>query len=60
MFINLRVTFDAVDREILIRLIREKWVKKESVARIKKVIRETKSKIRVKERTGKKFWKRKV
>lgn len=53
-FINLRAVFDSVDREVLVRAMRERGVREGLV--IEEVMRETRNRIRVGEQWGEEFW----
>jgi len=56
MFINLKAAFDSVDRRVLIEALEERGVRKDLVERVKEMLRETKSRVRIGEETGGNFW----
>jgi len=56
MFIDLRTAFDSVDREVLIRALRERGVREGLIERIEEVLRETKSRVRIGEEVSEEFW----
>ena len=45
-FVNLKTTFDSVDREMLVRSLRERGVRERLVRRCEDLFRETKCRIR--------------
>ncbi|KAM0728548.1 Retrovirus-related Pol polyprotein from type-1 retrotransposable element R2 [Formica fusca] len=47
LFVDLKAAFDTVDKEILIRSIRERGVREGLIERIEEVLRETKSRVRI-------------
>jgi len=56
MFIDLKAAFDSVDRRVLIEALEERGVRKDLVERVKEMLRETKSRVRIGEETGGNFW----
>jgi len=56
VFVDLRAAFDSVDRGILLRALRERGVREGLVVRVAELLRETKSKVRVRGQMGKGFW----
>lgn len=56
MFIDLKVAFDSVDREVLMRTIRGRGVRKELVVRVREIYAETRNRVRVGGEMGEKFW----
>lgn len=56
VFVDLKAAFDSIDREILIRAMRERGVGEKLVKRVDEMLRETRSRVRVGERVGKEFW----
>lgn len=57
LFIDLKAAFDSVDREVLVKAMRERGVKEGLVARVEDVLRETKCRIRTGRQCGEGFWK---
>lgn len=55
-FIDLRVAFDSANRERLVRAMRERGVREGLVVRVEEIIRETRSRMRMGGKVGKKFW----
>jgi len=56
VFVDLRAAFDSVDRGILLRALRERGVREGLVVRVAELIRETKSRVRVRGQMGEGFW----
>ena len=56
VFVDLKAAFDSIDREILVRAMRERGVGEGLVKRVEEILRETRSRVRVGERVGKEFW----
>lgn len=56
VFVDLKAAFDSVDKEILIRLMRERGIREGLVIKIEEVVREIKSRVRMGERIGEEFW----
>jgi len=56
LFVDLRAAFDSVDRRVLYKAISEKGIRKRLIERVKQVLSETKSKVRVGGKTGENFW----
>lgn len=50
LFVDLRAVFDTVNREILLKTIRERGVREELEKRCEKVVRETMNTVRIKRR----------
>lgn len=55
-FVDLKVAFDSVDREVLMESMKERGIREELRKRIEEVYRETKSRVRVGEKVGENFW----
>lgn len=55
LFVDLKTAFDSVDREKLVKTIRERGVKEGLVKRCEEVLKEMKGKIG-EEKEGKEFW----
>lgn len=56
IFVNLRAAFDSVDREELVKGMRKLRVRKGLVERVEEILRETRSKVRVRSMVGREFW----
>lgn len=56
LVIDLKAAFDTVDREILIREMREKGVWEELVVRIGELIKETRNRVKIGKRNSERFW----
>jgi len=56
MFVDLKAAFDSVDRRVLITALEERGVRIGLVERVKEMLRETKSRVRIGEETGENFW----
>lgn len=50
LFVDLRAVFDTVNREILLKTMRERGVREELEKRCEKVVRETMNTVRIKRR----------
>ncbi|XP_076660538.1 uncharacterized protein LOC143363894 [Halictus rubicundus] len=55
-FVDLKAAFDAVDREILVKALRERGVREGLVVRCEEMLRETRSKVMVGGEEGASFW----
>ncbi|XP_029675198.1 uncharacterized protein LOC115242799 [Formica exsecta] len=55
VFIDLKTAFDSVDREVLVRALRERGVREGLIERIEEVIGETKSRVRIGEEISEEF-----
>lgn len=55
MFVDLKAAFDSVDKEVLIKEMRERGIKEGMVEKVEEVLRETKSRVRVGGEIGEKF-----
>lgn len=47
MFVDLKAAFDSIDREMLVETLRERGVRKGLTKRIEQVVRETRSRVRM-------------
>lgn len=56
LFVDLKAAFDTVNREILIKTLREKGVREELVVRIAQLGVETRSRVRIGNERGECFW----
>jgi len=56
LFIDLKAAFDSMDGGVLIKAIRERGIGEELVERVEKVIRETKSRVRIAGEVGEGSW----
>jgi len=56
VFIDLSMAFDLVDRDILMKTMRERGIREGLVIRMEEILRETKSKVRIGGQIGKEFW----
>ncbi|XP_076659971.1 uncharacterized protein LOC143363245 [Halictus rubicundus] len=55
-FVDLKAAFDSVDREVLVKALRERGVREGLVVRCEEMLRETRSKVRVGGEEGATFW----
>jgi len=55
LFVDLKAAFDSVDRRVLVEVMRMRGIRRRLVGRVKEVLRETKSRVRVEE-VGESFW----
>lgn len=53
---DLKAAFDLVDREVLVGTMRECGIREGLTVRVKQVIRETKSRVRIGKEIGESFW----
>jgi len=56
LFVDLKAAFDTVDRRVLVESMEERGIRRGLVKRVKKVLRETKSRVRTGEEMGESFW----
>jgi len=56
VFVDLKAAFDTVDREEVVKAMRERGVREGLVVRVEEMLRETKSRVRVGKRIGEEFW----
>lgn len=56
MFMDLKAAFDSMDRGMLLREMKGRRIRKGIVERVKEVMRETKSRVRMEGETGEAFW----
>lgn len=56
LFVDLKAAFDSVDRKVLIRMMEERGIRVGIKKRVEILLRETKSRVRVREETGEEFW----
>ncbi|XP_032685325.1 uncharacterized protein LOC116850785 [Odontomachus brunneus] len=56
LFVDLRAAFDSVDRETLVKSIRDRGVREGLVVRCEDVLREVRNRVRVGENLGECFW----
>lgn len=55
LFVDLKA-FDTIDRKVLCETMRMRGIRGSLIKRVKKVLRETKNKVRAEGKTGKSFW----
>lgn len=56
MFVDLKTTFDSVDRGVLMEAMRQRGIREELIERVAEMWRETKSRVRVVGEIGEGFW----
>jgi len=56
MFVDLKAAFDSMNREILLCAMRQRGIRKRLIERVKGVMRERRSRIRIGGKTGEDFW----
>ncbi|XP_071648500.1 uncharacterized protein [Temnothorax longispinosus] len=56
LFVDLKAAFDSVDKEVLIKAMKERGVRQGLIDRVEEVLRETKSNVRRGEEKGESFW----
>lgn len=54
--VDLKAAFDPVNRGVLMEEMKRKGIRKGLIERVEEVLRETKNRVRVREKTGKCFW----
>jgi len=47
MFVDLKATFDSVDRRVLVKTLRERGIREDLIERIGDILEETRSRVRV-------------
>jgi len=52
LFVDLKATFDSIDRRVLVESMEERGIRRGLVERVKEVLRETKSRVRTGEEMG--------
>jgi len=56
LFVDLKAAFDSVDRGIMYKAMRERGIREGLIERVRKVLRETKSRVKVGGELGESFW----
>jgi len=56
LFVDLKAAFDSVDRRVLVEAMRKSGIREGLVERVKEILKETKSRVRVGEEVGESFW----
>jgi len=56
LFVNLKVAFDSVDRRVLVEDMKKRGIRRGLVEKVKEILRQTKSKVRVEREVGESFW----
>jgi len=56
LFVDLKAAFDSVDRGVLYQTMREKGIREGLIERVREILRETKSRVKVGEEWGESFW----
>ena len=56
MFVDLKAAFDSVDRGKLIEAMRERGIRKGLVSRVERILKETRSRVKVGGEVGESFW----
>jgi len=51
LFVDLKAAFDSIDRRVLMESMKERGIRRSLVERVKKVLKETKNRIRIGEET---------
>lgn len=60
LFIDLKAAFNSVDRKILVKTMRERRIRERLIVRIEEMLRETRSRLRIRKEVGENFWARGV
>lgn len=55
MFVDLKAAFDPVNRGVLMEEMKRKRIRKGLIERVEEMLRETKNRVRVREKTGECF-----
>lgn len=55
-FVDLRAAFDSVDRGMLVKVMRERGIREGLVERVGELLRETKSRVKMRRELGDSFW----
>lgn len=53
LFVDLKAAFDSVDRKILVKTMRERGIREGLIVRIEEMLRETRSRVRIRGDRGK-------
>lgn len=56
LLIDFKAVFDSVDREMLMRVLEERGIRKDLRDRVEEMLRETKSRVRIEREVGENFW----
>jgi len=56
VFVDLKATFDSVDKKMLAELLRKREIRKRLMKRMEEVLEEIKSRVKVRDEVGKDFW----
>lgn len=56
LFVDMKATFDSVDRRILYKAMGERGIREELIKRVSVVLKETKSRVKVGGEMGESFW----
>lgn len=56
LFVDLKAAFDPVNRGVLMEEMKRKGIRKGLIERVEEVLRKTKNRVRVREKTGECFW----
>jgi len=56
MIVDLKAAFDSIDRRVLVESMEERGIRRGLVKKVKEVLRETKSRVRIGEEMGESFW----
>lgn len=56
-FVDLKAAFESVDREVVIEAMRERGIRKGLVERVGELLKETKSRMKMRGKLGENFWK---
>jgi len=56
MFVDLKAAFDSVDREVLIGTMRQRGIREGLIERVEEMLRETRSRVKVRDKTREGFW----
>jgi len=56
LFVDLKAAFDSVDREVLMETMREKEIREGLIKKVEELLRETKSRVKVRNGMGENFW----
>jgi len=56
MFVDLKAEFNSVDREVLTGTMRQRGIREGLIERVEKMMRETRSRVKIREKIGEGFW----
>lgn len=56
LFVDLKTAFDKVDRRVLVEMMRREGILEGLVERVEEILRETRSRVKIRREMGESFW----